>query len=247
MFVYQTILRKIYERKKMVSALLDPDVFRGERLQEVIVALRYAQPDFIFVGGSTSSVSVENLIGELKSELQIPVVLFPGNVSQFVPSADALLNISLVSGRNAEYLIGQHVAVAMTIKKSNIEIIPTAYLLVEGGRVSSTEYISNTRPVPSDRTNIAVATALAGEQLGMRAVYLEAGSGAKIPVSAEMIQAVKRQISVPLIVGGGICTSEQLNAAFGAGADIIVVGNVLEKDPNMLFEFTYTAHRYHNK
>jgi putative glycerol-1-phosphate prenyltransferase len=177
---------------------------------------------------------MENLICALKSTLSTPVVLFPGNISQFVPSADALLNISLVSGRNAEYLIGQHIAAAIAIKNSSIEVIPTAYLLIDGGRVSTTEYVSNTRSIPSDRPNIAVATALAGEQLGMRAVYLEAGSGAITPVNSEMIKAVRSQISVPLIVGGGICTAEQLQKAFDAGADLVVVGNILEKEPHML-------------
>lgn len=237
MSVYQTVIHNISIGKKMLAALLDPDVFVGERLKNMIEILQYHQPDFVFVGGSTLSASMEKLIVELKNTISTPVVLFPGNVSQFVPSADALLNISLVSGRNPEYLIGQHVAAAMSVKKSGIEIIPTAYLLIDGGRVSSTEYISNTRPVPQDRTNIAVSTALAGEQLGMRAIYLEAGSGATTPVNAGMIAAVKRQTSVPLIVGGGIRTAEQLRNTFDAGADLVVVGNVLEKEPQKILEF----------
>lgn len=237
MTVYQTIIRNIAANKKMLVALLDPDVFVGSQLTAMIEILRNNAPDFVFVGGSTSSASIEKLIVELKNTVTVPVVLFPGNVSQFVPSADALLNLSLVSGRNAEYLIGQHVMAAMAIKNSGIEIIPTAYLLIDGGRISSTEYVSNTRSIPPDRANIVVATALAGEQLGMRAVYLEAGSGAKIPVSVEIITAVKQQISVPLIVGGGIITEEQLQNAFTAGADIVVIGNILEKEPNKLAEF----------
>jgi len=237
MSVYQIIAQNISANKKMLAALLDPDVFVGQRLAAIIDILRSSPPDFIFVGGSTTCESIEKLIIKLKSELTIPVVLFPGNVSQFVPSADALLNISLVSGRNAEYLIGQHVTAAMAIKNSEIEIIPTAYLLIDGERVSSTEYVSNTRPIPADRTNIAVSTALAGEQLGMRAIYLEAGSGAKTPVNAEMITAVRQQTSVPLIVGGGIRTTEQLQAAFEAGADLVVVGNILEKEPQKFLNF----------
>jgi putative glycerol-1-phosphate prenyltransferase len=237
MSVYQTITQNISAGEKMLAALLDPDTFVGERLQTMIDILRSSPPDFVFVGGSTSSESMEKLIYELKNAITVPVVLFPGNVSQFVPLADALLNISLVSGRNAEYLIGQHVAAAMSIKNSGIEIIPTAYLLIDGGRVSSTEYVSNTRPIPPDRVNIAVSTALAGEQLGMRAIYLEAGSGAKTPVSTEMITSVKQQTSVPLIVGGGICTTEQLCNAFAAGADLVVVGNILEKMPQKILEF----------
>ncbi|MDR1652529.1 MAG: geranylgeranylglyceryl/heptaprenylglyceryl phosphate synthase [Prevotellaceae bacterium] len=234
MSVYQTIIRNVSAGKKMLAALLDPDVFAGNRLSAMIEHLQHTPPDFVFVGGSTSSASMETLICALKNALTIPVALFPGNISQFVPSADALLNISLVSGRNAEYLIGQHIAVSMAIKRARIEVIPTAYMLIEGGRISTTEYVSNTRSIPSDRPGIAVATALAGEQLGMRVVYLEAGSGAKTPVSAEMIKAVRTQIGVPLIVGGGICTPQQLQNAFGAGADLVVVGNVLEKEPQML-------------
>lgn len=237
MSVYQTITQNISVGKKMLAALLDPDVFVGKRLSAMIDILRSSPPDFVFVGGSTSSESMENLIGELKNSITTPVVLFPGNASQFVPSADALLNISLVSGRNPEYLIGQHVAAAVAIKNSRIEVIPTAYLLIDGGRVSSTEYVSNTRPIPPDRVNIAVSTALAGEQLGMQAIYLEAGSGAKTPVSVEMIASVKQQTSVPLIVGGGICTAEQVYNAFAAGADLVVVGNILEKTPQKILEF----------
>jgi putative glycerol-1-phosphate prenyltransferase len=176
---------------------------------------------------------MENLVEKLKENLTAPVVLFPGNAAQFTPKADALLNISLLSGRNAEYLISQHVVSAMAIKKSGIEVIPAAYLLIDGGCVSSVEYISNTRPIPQEKSNIAVSTALAGELLGMKAVYLEAGSGALNPVCAQMIAEVKAQISVPLLVGGGIKTPEQMQTAYNAGADMVIVGNIFEKQPEI--------------
>jgi len=163
--------------------------------------------------------------------------LFPGNASQFSVHADALLYLSLLSGRNAEFLVGQHLTSAIAIKNSNIEVVPTGYLLIDGGKPSSVEYISNTRPIPRDKNEIALSTAVAGELLGMRLIYLEAGSGAEIPVPVEMIECVSAGLSLPLIVGGGIKTTEQLSAAFDAGADIVVVGNVFEKDPSRIAEF----------
>jgi putative glycerol-1-phosphate prenyltransferase len=194
-------------------------------------------PNFIFVGGSQLKISFSNLIETFKKELNIPVVLFPGDVTQFSPNADALLFISLISGRNAEYLISQHVNAAIPIKKSGLEVIPTGYILIDGAKKSAVEYISNTQPIPRDKNDIALATALAGELLGMKAIYLEAGSGANMPVPLEMIQHVKAQISVPLIVGGGIKNITQLQAAYRAGADLVVIGNVLETEPAKIEEF----------
>jgi putative glycerol-1-phosphate prenyltransferase len=189
------------------------------------------------VGGSQLKISFSNLIETFKKELNIPVVLFPGDVTQFSPNADALLFISLISGRNAEYLISQHVNAAIPIKKSGLEVIPTGYILIDGAKKSAVEYISNTQPIPRDKNDIALATALAGELLGMKAIYLEAGSGANMPVPLEMIQHVKAQISVPLIVGGGIKNITQLQAAYRAGADLVVIGNVLETEPAKIEEF----------
>jgi putative glycerol-1-phosphate prenyltransferase len=189
------------------------------------------------VGGSQLKISFSNLIETFKKELNIPVVLFPGDVTQFSPNADALLFISLISGRNAEYLISQHVNAAIPIKKSGLEVIPTGYILIDGAKKSAVEYISNTQPIPRDKNDIALATALAGELLGMKAIYLEAGSGANMPVPLEMIQHVKAQVSVPLIVGGGIKNITQLQAAYRAGADLVVIGNVLETEPAKIEEF----------
>ncbi|MBV5342212.1 phosphoglycerol geranylgeranyltransferase [bacterium] len=199
--------------------------------------LKLHTPDFIFMGGSQLKISFSALIETFKTELQIPVVLFPGDVTQFSPNADALLFISLISGRNAEYLISQHVNAAIPIHNSGLEVIPTGYMLVDGGTKSAVEYISNTQPIPRDKNDIALATALAGEMLGMKTIYLEAGSGAQLPVSVEMIQHVKAQLSIPLIVGGGIKNSAQLQATYQAGADLGVIGNILETEPEKIESF----------
>jgi putative glycerol-1-phosphate prenyltransferase len=167
------------------------------------------------------------------------VILFPGNASQFTPKADALMYLSLISGRNPDYLIGQHVLSSISIKKSWLKVVPVGYMLIESGRMTSVEYISNTKPIPSNKSEIAVCTAVAGELLGMQSIYLEAGSGADHPVPAEMIKAVKKNISIPLIVGGGIRTVEALKNAYASGADVVVVGNILEEKPELyhkLFE-----------
>jgi len=236
--IYKKILLNREANRKMLAVLIDPDQCRGSVLASTVAMLKSYTPDFIFVGGSHMlTASVDSLIGLLKDEVKTNVVLFPGNASQFSVHADALLYLSLLSGRNAEFLVGQHLTSAIAIKNSNIEVVPTGYLLIDGGKPSSVEYISNTRPIPRDKNEIALSTAVAGELLGMRLIYLEAGSGAEIPVPVEMIECVSAGLSLPLIVGGGIKTTEQLSAAFDAGADIVVVGNVFEKDPSRIAEF----------
>jgi putative glycerol-1-phosphate prenyltransferase len=235
--IYASILQNIANGKKMLAVLIDPDKCTNEHLQTLLPLLKEHTPNFIFVGGSQLKISFSNLIETFKKEINIPVVLFPGDVTQFSPNADALLFISLISGRNAEYLISQHVNAAIPIKKSGLEVIPTGYILIDGAKKSAVEYISNTQPIPRDKNDIALATALAGELLGMKTIYLEAGSGANMPVPLEMIQHVKSQISVPLIVGGGIKNNAQLQAAYRAGADLVVIGNVLETEPEKIEEF----------
>ncbi len=235
--IYASILQNIANGKKMLAVLIDPDKCTNEHLQTLLPLLKEHTPNFIFVGGSQLKISFSNLIETFKKEINIPVVLFPGDVTQFSPNADALLFISLISGRNAEYLISQHVNAAIPIKKSGLEVIPTGYILIDGAKKSAVEYISNTQPIPRDKNDIALATALAGELLGMKTIYLEAGSGANMPVPLEMIQHVKSQISVPLIVGGGIKNNAQLQAAYHAGADLVVIGNVLETEPEKIEEF----------
>lgn len=232
--IQQIIQTNIAQNKKMLAVLLDPDKCKQSNVLEIVDLMNRYSPDFIFVGGSRVSSSVDQLVDVLKSQCSLPVVLFPGDVSQFTPKADALLYLSLLSGRNAEYLIGQHVRSSIEIKASGIECIPTAYLLIDGAKISAVEYVSNTRPMPSDAHEWIVATALAGQLMGMKMIYLEAGSGAQNTVRADVIRAVRAQVDLPLIVGGGIKSAEQLQAIYAAGAHIAVVGNALETNPHML-------------
>jgi len=235
--IYTSLVEKAKAGQKMLAVLIDPDKCSDAHLQILLPLLRKYTPDFIFIGGSQLKISFSALIQTFKNELHIPVVLFPGDVSQFSPDADALLLLSLISGRNPEYLISQHVNAAISISNSGLEVIPTGYMLVDGGTKSAVEYISNTQPIPRDKNDIALATALAGQLLGMKAIYLEAGSGAKLPVPTDMIRHLKSHLSVPLIVGGGIKTETQLQAAFQAGADLVVIGNILETEPEMIARF----------
>jgi len=242
--IYQTIQKNSEEGRKMIAVLLDPDQCRGSLLASTVAALKSNVPDFIFVGGSHTLSSTDSLIELLKEETKAHVILFPGNASQFSTKADALLYLSLLSGRNAEFLIGQHITSSIAIKKSEIEVIPTGYLLIDGGKPSSVEYISNSRPIPRDKNEIALSTSVAAELLGMKLIYLEAGSGALFPVPAEMIEAVKIGLCIPLIVGGGIKTVEQLKNAFEAGADLVVVGNVFESNPSKISDFVEFTRSY---
>ena len=218
--------------------LIDPDKIPDENsLQKLAERCEENQVDYIFTGGSLLNTrTVDWTVSILKQHTHIPIALFPGDCTQFTEKADALLLLSLVSGRNPEYLIGQHVKSAVSLRKSGIEIIPTAYCLVESGTTTSVEYISNTRPLPRNKPDIACSTALAGELLGMQLVYLEAGSGAKRPVPISIIRKVKECLSVPLIVGGGIRSAEDASNALDAGADLIVIGNGIEKNPSLMAE-----------
>ncbi len=231
------------KNRKQLAVLIDPDKQNEKSLLHLINLAENARVDFFFVGGSLLIEGrFEETIAVIKKHSKIPVVIFPGNNYQVSKRADAILFLSLISGRNPEFLIGQHVIAAPSIKEAQLEVIPTGYLLIDGGRTSSTSYITQTVPIPNDKPDIAVATALAGEMLGMKAIYLEAGSGAINTVSQAMIKAVKENISVPLIVGGGIRSSEQAEEICKAGADIIVVGNVLEKEPELLLEISLAVH-----
>lgn len=227
---YQNSIHKKSVNQKQLALLVDPDKYSQESLALFVELAKETLPDCIMVGGSLVAGSVEQVVQYIKSHTNIPVVLFPGNNHQLCNEADALLLLSLLSGRNADFLIGQHVVAAKAIRDSGIESISTGYILIDGGCSTSVEYMSNTKPIPRDKVEIIVATAIAGELIGNRMVYLEAGSGAINPVSKEAIQAVRQAISLPIIVGGGIRTVEQAKDAYLAGADMIVVGNALEKD-----------------
>ncbi len=233
---YQYILDAIAKGRKLFTILIDPEKCDSKKLEQYANAINANPVDFVFVGGSQMQCSVTETVSFLRSRLSIPIVLFPGNALQFAENSDAILLLSLISGRNAEFLIGQQVKASKMLKKSAIEILPTGYVLIDGGRESATEKVSKTQPISATDTELIVATALAGEQLGLRLIYLEAGSGALAPVSKEVIAAVHAELSVPLIVGGGIKTREDLLAAYASGADMVVVGNALEENPNKLSE-----------
>ncbi len=231
MNVFAYIAQQRKAGKKMLAVLLDPEKTCIYDLPMVCGYIANSKVDFVFVGGSTDSDSMDAFIIALKKHISIPVILFPGSPSQFTPAADALLFLSLLSGRNPEMLIGSQVRAARWVRESGIETIPMGYILVDGGRLSSVEQASETRAIAATDTTQIVDTALAAELLGMHCVYLEAGSGAAIPVATDTIREVRKTIALPLIVGGGICTPEQMQAAYEAGADIVVIGNHFEQYP----------------
>lgn len=224
-------------RKRMLAVLIDPDKHTDESLLALARLISETPPDLVLLGGSIVSKSINHTIASLRKEMQVPVFLFPGNLLQLCDSADGILLLSLISGRNPEYLIGNHVLAAPFLKQSGMEVIPTGYILIESGTRTSVEYISNTTPIPADKTDIAVSTAMAGEMLGLKLIYLEGGSGADVPVKTHLIKEVKKNISIPLMVGGGIRTPLQAQEAYAAGADLVVVGNILEENPELLREF----------
>ncbi|NOY37534.1 MAG: geranylgeranylglyceryl/heptaprenylglyceryl phosphate synthase [Chlorobi bacterium] len=224
-------IREKLKKGKLFSILIDPESYT---LSTIDGLARYIDPgvvDFILVGGSLVSGQLDPVIEKIKAVLQLPVILFPGSIYQLSGKADAVLLLSLISGRNPELLIGNHVVAAPIIKNLGIEAISTGYILIGDGKTSSVEYMSNTLPIPADKPEIVVATALAGQYLGQQMIYLEHGSGAEHPISTEVVAAVKREINIPLIVGGGIQTPGEAKNLYDAGADILVVGNRIEKDP----------------
>jgi putative glycerol-1-phosphate prenyltransferase len=227
---------------KKFALLIDPDKYKVHTLIATLYAADELKINLILVGGSLVSDRIDSTIEIIKKNTNIPVVLFPGSLMQLSNKADAILLLSLISGRNPEYLIGNHVIAAPYLKKSNLEIIPTGYILVSTGKVTSVEYISNSRPIPADKHDLVVATAIAGELMGNKLIYLESGSGAENPLSAELIQEVKRNISIPLIVGGGLRTPEQVSSIAKAGADMIVVGNAIENNLELMNELVRALH-----
>ena len=219
---------------KKFALLIDPDNYSVQSLIATIYAAKDAEVNCILVGGSLVNTDIETKVDIIKRNTDIPVLLFPGSLHQLTNKADAILLLSLISGRNADFLIGNHVLAASFLKKSQLEIIPTGYILVKSENMTSVEYISNTKPIPSNKVDIAVSTAIAGELTGNKLIYLEAGSGASNPVCEDMIREVKRNISIPLIVGGGMRTREDIIKTYKSGADIVVVGNAVENNLNLL-------------
>lgn len=226
--------------KKSLAVLIDPDkADDASRLKHLVHLANENLVDFFFVGGSLiTTTNLSEVIRLIKEEADIPVVLFPGSPLQIDPAADAILFLSLISGRNADLLIGQHVQAAPILKNSRMEVLPTGYMLVSSGKTTSVAYISNTTPIPEDKYSLAACTALAGEMLGLQLIYLDAGSGAEREISPRMVSAVRKSVGLPLIVGGGISTPQKALAALEAGADTIVVGNALERSPDLLTEIS---------
>ncbi|MCC5944119.1 MAG: geranylgeranylglyceryl/heptaprenylglyceryl phosphate synthase [Bernardetiaceae bacterium] len=233
------IKKQKIKHKKSLIVLLDPDKLDEASTIAMAKAADYHAIEAFFVGGSLmSSNRFEQTVSLLKAHSKLPIIIFPGNYLQISAQADALLLLSLLSGRNPEFLIGQHVVAAPYLKRSGLEIIPTAYLLIDCGTPTSVSYMSQTQPIPYEKNDIAVATAVAGEMMGMQLAYLEGGSGAIRAVPDDMIRAVSQAIDIPLIVGGGIRDIKQLEQVFKAGADIAVVGTSLEKKPDLLSDLS---------
>jgi putative glycerol-1-phosphate prenyltransferase len=224
--------------KKQFALLIDPDKHNDRSLTELIQLVNAYPVDYLLIGGSLVSGHPDRQIELIKVGCNLPVFLFPGSLLQIAGNADAIFLLSLISGRNPEFLVGNHVVAAPFLRSSGLGILPVGYILVENGHTSSVEYMSNTKPLPADKPDIAVATAMAGEMLGMKLIYLEGGSGAEHPIRSEIIRQVKKNISIPLIVGGGIRTQADAIAVYEAGADIIVVGNALENNMERIRELS---------
>lgn len=245
----QKLLSDLYERKengqKSFAVLIDPDKVNLDNFTYLLDLCIEHHADYIFVGGSLiTDYVMGDVISKIKSYTNIPVILFPGNSLHIDNQADAILLLSLISGRNPEFLIGQHVISAPVLRKSGLEILPTGYMLIDSGRQTTVSYISNTNPIPHDKPGIAACTAMAGEMLGLKLTYLDAGSGAMNPVSPEMIAAVRQSVDTPIIVGGGINSIKKAKNALSAGADVIVVGNGIEENIDLLREIANAVNSY---
>jgi putative glycerol-1-phosphate prenyltransferase len=239
------ILDHFKRNKKQLAVLIDPDKLGTEELIKTAEISKESSIDYLFVGGSLlTNDELFRTVRTLKENCDIPVVLFPGNTYQVSRNADALLLLSLISGRNPDMLIGMHVLAAPYIKLAGLKTIATGYMLIDSGKPTSVTYMSNSLPIPYDKNDIAACTAMAGEMLGLQLIFMDAGSGADKTVSEEMISFVKQSIDAPLIIGGGIKTPEKLKNVYDAGADIAVVGNSFEKKPELIYKFAEIVRNY---
>ena len=237
-FIYNSIISK---NNKKLAILIDPGKQNDESLNETVKIADQVKVDFILVGGSLVTEYINDVVNVIKESTDIPVILFPGNLMQLSKNADGILLLSLISGRNPDYLIGNHVLAASYLKNSGLEIIPTGYILIGTQCTSSVEYISNTKPIPADKPDLIVATAIAGELMGNKIIYLEAGSGSCSSIQRNIIAEVKQNISVPLVVGGGVKTRDDMKDIYEAGADIVVIGSAIEENPAMIKTFAEVA------
>lgn len=245
MTIYEDIVDAKQLGTKKFGVLIDPDQLRLQSFESVVEQAVLHHVDYFFIGGSLIvNNQLDDVLRKIKQQSTIPLILFPGNSFQLSDEAHALLFLSLISGRNPELLIGKHVVSAPFLKKSSLEVISTGYILIDGGTSTTVSYMSNTIPIPADKFDIALCTALAGELLGLKMIYLEAGSGAQNPVSTKLVKTVSDGISIPLVVGGGIKTPEKAQAIAAAGADLIIVGNAIEKNPSLIGEMADAIRSY---
>lgn len=234
--IYQNVLKSISVKEKLLAILIDPDKFSIENTADFIKKVEASIATHIFVGGSTvAEQATDILVSEIKKHTNLPVVLFPGDTSQITDKADGLLFLSLISGRNPEYLIGKQVDSISKLRNTKLEVLPTGYMLMENGKETAVEKVTGTPPMPRENIQNIVDTAKAGELLGMKLIYLEAGSGAIAPVNNKIISLVKKELEIPLIVGGGIRNIKQLDEAYESGADMVVIGTAFEED-ELFFE-----------
>ncbi|PTM11663.1 MAG: geranylgeranylglyceryl/heptaprenylglyceryl phosphate synthase [Bacteroidetes bacterium] len=235
--IYQDILDSVLKQEKLLAVLIDPDKMELGELYSFMLKLNASVVTHIFVGGSiVDNDIIEPFVSEIKAHTNLPVVLFPGDINQITGAADAILFLSLISGRNPEYLIDKQVKAISKLRQMQLEVLPTGYILIESGNETTVQLVSKTQPLPKDNVQHIVDTSKAGELLGMKLIYLEAGSGALNPINAEIISMVKDDINIPLIVGGGIRNKRQLVQAYKAGADMVVIGNAFEEDKSFFDE-----------
>lgn len=231
--LYDQILSAKKERKKLLAILIDPDKVALEGISVLTEKIKQSPATHIFVGGSSfDGHHLDEIIIELKSKIKLPVLLFPGNPSQISAEADGILFLMLLSGRNPDYLVEHQINAVPILEKTNLEIISTGYILIESGSETAVERVSKTKPLSKSNVEYVAQTAKAGELIGNKIIYLEAGSGAQNAVPLEIIKTVSSRISVPLLVGGGIRSKKQIDEAFIAGADLVVIGTAFENDLN---------------
>ena len=243
MNLYTSILEKKAKGKKLFAILIDPDKQKNSVLSLIVQKANEANVDYFFVGGSLlTNDNLDECIKTIKNNSNIPVILFPGNAMQINKNADGILFLSLISGRNPELLIGKQVISAPILKQTSLEVISTGYMLIDSGKPTTASYMSNTLPIPRNKNGIATSTAIAGEYLGMKLIYMDGGSGADKPIEIDMIKQVSNQINIPLIVGGGICNAQKAIDNCNAGADLIVVGNAIEKNDELILEISKAVH-----
>jgi len=243
MDLYKNILQKKEQGKKLFAILIDPDKQKNSELVLIIKKANESNVDYFFVGGSLlTNDNLNDCIKTIKDNSKIPVILFPGNAMQINQNADGILFLSLISGRNPELLIGKQVITAPILKQTDLEVVSTGYMLIDSGKPTTASYMSSTMPIPRDKIGIATSTAIAGEYLGLKLIYMDGGSGAEQPIKIDMIKKVSSSIKIPLIIGGGICSAKKAIDNCKAGADLIVVGNAIEKDPSLISDISQAIH-----